>query len=136
LRTHTRLATLRRFTSADSATVALLGPGPHVAAGNVGVGALPGDRHDYRSFGAHFVEVVYSLNAKSDLSLGFGVDPWILYPVTNEYADIGWDFFLFERGASPGDAARDPVGLGRRIEDAERALERERRLSLEARVRF
>lgn len=136
LRTHSRLATYRQFETDDAAILSSLGPGRHVEAGELHWAAGARVTHAHRSFGAHFVELVYTLSTTADLALGFGVDPIVVYPVTNEFADIGWDAFLFERGASPQDAFARSQTLSRRIEDAERALERERRLGLEARVRF
>ncbi len=135
LRTHSRLATYRRFTTADPEVVAALGPGPHLEAGSLVARDLDAT-HDMRTFHAHFVELVYPLSDRSDIALGFGVDPFVVYEVRNQYMDIGWDEFLFDAGASPRDAFFDPAGLGQRLEAAERALERERRLMLEARVRF
>lgn len=136
LRTHSRLATYRRFSTADPVVVSALGPGPHLEAGVLAARDYPDAEHDYRSFGAHFVELVYPLSARSDIALGFGVDPFVVYEVRNEYMDIGWDAFLFDNGASPADAFTNPVHLGQNLEGAERALERERRITLEARLRF
>ena len=136
LRTHSRLATYRRFSTGDAQVLAALGPGPHLEAGSLAARNYNDAERDYRTFDAHFVELVYPLSERSDIALGFGVDPIVLYDVRNEYMDIGWDRFLFDQGASPRDAFYDPVGLGARLENAERQLERERRLMLEARVRF
>jgi hypothetical protein len=136
LRTHSRIATYRRFSTADLVVVDALGAGPHVEAGILAARDHADAEHDYRSFGSHFVELVYPLSERSDIALGFGVDPFVVYEVRNEYMDVGWDAFLFDHGASPADAFEDPVGVGQRLEGAERALERERRIMLEARVRF
>jgi hypothetical protein len=76
------------------------------------------------------------VTSKSDIAFGWGVDPFVLYEPTNEYADIGWDAFVFGSGASPHDALQHPIDWGRQLEDAESALERERRWTLEARLRF
>ena len=136
LKTHSRIATLRRFETEDPEIVALLGPGKHVEAGLLAQGDIPGAHSDYRSFGSHFVELVYTISERSDVSLGFGVDPWVLYDVRNTYMDIGWEQFLFEAGASPDAALTDPLYLGERMGQAERELELERRLMLEARIYF
>ena len=136
LRTHSRLATYRRYATADPQVTAALGPGPHVEAGVFATRDYADVRHDSRTFAAHFVELVYPLSQRSDIALGVGVDPFVVYEIRNEYMDIGWDTFLFEQGASPHDAFEDPVHLGTRLENAERELERERRIMLEARVRF
>ncbi len=136
LRTHSRFATFRRFETSDAAIVAQLGPGKHIEAGSLATTDIPGATHDYRTFGAHFVELVMALSERSDIALGFGVDPNVLYAVRNTYMDIGWDQFLFDAGASPQAAFADPIGLGSRIERAEHDLELERRITLEARISF
>ena len=92
--------------------------------------------YDYKNYGAHFIEVVYAISSRSDIALGFGVDPWVLYRIRNQYMDIGWDQFVFSNGASQADAFADPEQLGARLEQAEGSLESERRLMLEARLRF
>jgi hypothetical protein len=136
LRTHSRLSVYRRFESSDPGVIAALGPGEHFEAGLLPPNATLDASHSYRAFSNHFVELVYAITARSDIALGFGVDPIVIYEVTNEYEPIGWDEFLFAAGASPRAALEDPAGLGPRLENADRALERERRLSLEARLRF
>ena len=136
LQTHSRFATYRRFETTDAVIVGQLGPGKHIEAGSLVTTELPGASHDYRTFGAHFVELVMAIGERSDIALGFGVDPYVLYEVRNTYMDIGWDQFLFDSGASPEAAFADPVGLGRRIEGAEHDLELERRITLEARISF
>ena len=136
LQTHSRFATFRRFETSDPGIVASLGPGPHFEAGALAATDIPGATHDYRTLSAHFVELVYQISERSDISLGFGVDPYVVYEVRNTYMDIGWDQFLFDDGASPGAAFTDPVGLGDRMERAEHDLQLERRLTVEARIQF
>jgi hypothetical protein len=136
LKTHSRFSTLRRFETEDPDIVALLGEGKHVQAGLLAQGDIPGARYDYRTYGSHFLELVYSLTERSDVSLGFGVDPFVLYDVRNTYMDIGWEQFLFQAGASPEAALSDPLSLGERMEQAERELQVERRVMLEARIYF
>ena len=133
LRAHSRLAVYRRFEPLDATGIARFGAGARIEAGDIDLGGID-VRHSYRAFAAHFVECVYAVSARSDLALGFGVDPWIVYETTNEYAPIGWDEFVFD--AVGRDLAAAPAALGQRLDDAERALERERRLTLEARLRF
>jgi hypothetical protein len=136
LRTHSRLASYRRYDTQDPRVLALVGPGPHIEAGVLANAEYADAAHDYKNYWAHFVELVYPFTERSDIALGFGVDPWVVYEIRNAYMDIGWDRFLFENGASPLDAFADPVNLGTRIRDAESALEAERRLVLEVRLRF
>jgi hypothetical protein len=136
LRTHSRLATYRRFTTQDPTVVSALGPGPHIEAGSFAQQHYPDASHDYKNTMAHFIEVVYEISSRSDIALGFGVDPWVLYRVRNEYMDIGWEQFVFAEGAGPQQAFTQPEQLGVLLEDAEARLQRERRITLEARLRF
>ncbi len=135
LRTHSRLAVYRQLEPLDAAGITALGAGPRIEAGTADTHGFA-VRRSYQAFGAHFVELVCALSARSDIALGFGVDPIVVYEVTNEYAPIGYDEFLFAHGASPTEARIDPAGLGKRIAAAEGALERERRIGIEARLRF
>jgi hypothetical protein len=136
LRTHSRLAVYRQFTTADAGIVAVLGPGPHFEAGHLPFAGGAPVEHSYQALSAHFVELVYAVTSRSDIALGFGVDPEVVYTVTNEFAAIGWDEFLFANGVGPAATQAHPVSLGSALQQAEQALERERRLVLEARVRF
>jgi len=133
LRTHSRLAVYRRFEPQDAAALARFGTGARIQVGALDASGVQ-VRRSHRAFSAHFVECVYALSPRADIALGFGVDPWVVYETTNEYAPIGWDEFLFDHMGRDLGAA--PADLGRRLEDAETALERERRLVLEARLRF
>lgn len=91
---------------------------------------------------SHFADLTYTFAPGIQVSLSAGVDPWVLDPVTNEYAGIGRDLFLFERGATGGRAETSYFSLGAFdgvpgfIGQAERALEKERRVQVEAIVRF
>ena len=135
LQTHSRLATYRTFTASDSTTIATLGSaGPHFEMGAVPVPA--GASHGFESFSAHFIELVLQLSPHADLGLGFGLDPIAVYEVSNQFADVGWDQFLFENGVAPEAVVQHPTDLGRRVQAAEAALEGERRIVIEARVRF
>jgi hypothetical protein len=136
LRTHSRLAMYRQFETSDTGIVATLGPGAHFEAGRLSFAGDAPVAHSYRAFAAHFVELVYAVTDRSDVALGFGVDPEVVYEVTNEFASIGWDQFVFSNGVGPAATQADPASLGTVLEHAERALERERRLVLEARLRF
>jgi hypothetical protein len=85
---------------------------------------------------SHFAQCAYTFAPGVSLALGFGVDPWVMDDVLNDYADIGRDVFLFARGAT-GAAARDNYyGLGPKIAAAERALESARVVQLKAIVHF
>ena len=85
---------------------------------------------------SHFAQCAYTFAPGVSLALGFGVDPWVMDDVLNDYADIGRDLFLFARGASAATAHDNYYGLGPKIAAAERALESERVLQLKAIVHF
>jgi len=88
------------------------------------------------SFGSGFVEISYRPAEGVDLALSYGVDPFVIDEPVNEYAYIGRDLFLFDQGAGAGAAETGFRGLGRLIHKAEQALEDERRVQLEAVLRF
>jgi hypothetical protein len=83
-----------------------------------------------------FAEATLRPNPMIELSLGFGVDPEVLDPVTNEYAPIGREVFLYGRHANGFIAETDYLSLAPQIENAERALQNERRFQVQAVVHF
>ncbi len=90
--------------------------------------------HD--TFTSHFVELKYHFTPDLQVGLSWGVDPWVIDGVTNEYSHIGRDVFLFGRGAN-GDAAKSQfLNMTDTIRAAEQALEDERVVQLEAILRF
>ncbi len=90
----------------------------------------------YSGYLSHFVEATWTFAPGATIALGFGVDPWVVDEVLNEYADIGRDVFLFARGATGATARDNYYGLGPKIAAAERALENERVVQIKAIVRF
>jgi hypothetical protein len=85
---------------------------------------------------SHFAQCAYTFAPGVSLALGFGVDPWVMDEVLNDYADIGRDVFLFARDANGATARDNYYGLGPKIAAAERALESERVVQLKAIVHF
>jgi hypothetical protein len=83
-----------------------------------------------------FVAVAYVPAEGVELSLGYGVDPYVIDDPVNEFAYIGRDQFLFAEGAHATAAETNFRNLGRLIERAEQALEEERRIQLQAVLRF
>ncbi|MFM8559095.1 MAG: hypothetical protein ACKOC6_05770, partial [bacterium] len=83
-----------------------------------------------------FTDVTYRWAPGIELSLGFGVDPDALDPVTNEYASNGRERFLEARNANAFVAETDYLSLAPQISAAERALMHEKRVTLQAIVRF
>jgi hypothetical protein len=90
----------------------------------------------YSGYLCHFAEATWTFAPGASLALGFGVDPYVIDEVLNEYSDIGRDVFLFARGATGATAKDNYYGLGAKIAAAERALENERVVQIKAIVRF
>ncbi len=96
----------------------------------------------FAGYMSHFADFTYTFGPGVTVSLSAGVDPWVLDPVTNEYGNIGRDAFLFDRGATGARAETNYYSLGTfdgtpgLIDQAERTLEKERRVQVEAIVRF
>jgi len=90
----------------------------------------------YSGYLCHFAEATWTFAPGASLALGFGVDPYVIDEVLNEYSDIGRDVFLFTRGATGATAKDNYYGLGAKIAAAERALENERVVQIKAIVRF
>ncbi len=88
------------------------------------------------TYTSHFVELKYRFTPDLQVGLSWGVDPWVIDTPTNEYAHIGRDVFLFDRGAN-GDAAKTQfLNMTNTIRSAEQALEDERVVQLEAILTF
>ncbi|MCK4415073.1 MAG: glycogen-binding domain-containing protein [Candidatus Eisenbacteria sp.] len=92
------------------------------------------DLHD--TFRCSFVELAYAPAEGVELSLGYGVAPYVIDDPVNEYAYVGRDAFLFAEGAHAGLTETNFRNLGRLIQRAEQALEEERRIQLQAVLRF
>ncbi|MFH1279451.1 MAG: glycogen-binding domain-containing protein [Candidatus Eisenbacteria bacterium] len=90
----------------------------------------------FGSWWSTFAEAAYEVAEGIEVSLSYGVDPFIVDETTNEFDAIGRDLFLFERGANGDVARRSFSGLGTAIPEAEQALEDERRIQIEGIVRF
>ncbi len=84
----------------------------------------------------HFIRLSYDFTPGITIQAGWGVDPDVLDPPVNEYAPIGRDLFLFGQGANGSVAQDNYRGLAKAIPAAELALESERRVQLQAIVRF
>lgn len=83
-----------------------------------------------------WLEGSYDFTPSIYMSLGLGVDPNVIDEPVNEFAYIGRDSFLFERGANGANAQNNYFGLTNIVHAAERALELERRVQLKGVVRF
>ena len=60
----------------------------------------------------------------------------MLDPVTNEFANIGRERYLYDRNANGWFGETNWLSLAPQISAAEKALQNERRLQIEAVVRF
>ncbi|MFQ5600112.1 MAG: hypothetical protein ACE5G2_06120, partial [Candidatus Krumholzibacteriia bacterium] len=87
-------------------------------------------------FVSTFAEVEYRFSPTISVALSFGVDPFVLDEVTNEYDEIGRNEFLIDSGGAPNVARDSYLNLSRLLPRAEQALEDERRIQLEAIVSF
>jgi len=90
----------------------------------------------HEGFAETFAELSYAFTPGIVVGLSYGVDPHVLDVVTNEYGAIGRNEFLYAQGATPTVARDRYLNLGNVLPRAERALEDERRVQLEAIVRF
>jgi hypothetical protein len=88
------------------------------------------------SFHSLFAEVAYLFTDRIEISLSYGVDPWVLDTPVNEYARVGRDYFLYDSGLNAAVARDNALGLQQAVPEAEQALEDERRIQVEAIVRF
>ncbi|MBZ0269215.1 glycogen-binding domain-containing protein [bacterium] len=83
-----------------------------------------------------YLELKHEIAKGVEIALSYGVDPWVIDDPVNEYAYIGRDLFLFDRGANAETARDDFYGLAQAIRGAESALEAARVLQVEAMMRF
>lgn len=84
----------------------------------------------------HFAELVYTFAAGVQVSLSYGVDPWVLDRATNSYAYRGRDDALIAAGVGSAGARTNFLNQGPLLAAAERAMRDQRRLGVEAIVRF
>lgn len=89
-----------------------------------------------RGYLSQFTEAVYRFGGGIEVSLGFGVDPYVLDRDLNEYARIGRERFLNDRNANGFIAQHDWLSLAPQLSAAEKRLQNEKRIQIEAVVRF
>lgn len=89
-----------------------------------------------RGYVSQFTEATYRYSPTIEVALGFGVDPDVLDPNTNEYGYIGRDVYLNQRNANGFIAETDYLSLAPQIAAAEKALMNEKRFQLQAIVHF
>ncbi|MCC6651365.1 MAG: hypothetical protein IT348_09490 [Candidatus Eisenbacteria bacterium] len=85
---------------------------------------------------SQFTEAVYRFAPDVTVSLGFGVDPWVLDRNTNEYAYIGRETFLEDLNANGFIAETDWLSLAPQLSAAEKRLQNTKRIQVKGTVRF
>jgi hypothetical protein len=83
-----------------------------------------------------FAEARLTVAPGIQVAFGFGVDPSVLDPNTNEFAPIGREVYLYDRNANGYIAETNYLSLAPQIAAAEKALQDERRLQVQAVVKF
>lgn len=89
-----------------------------------------------RGYVSQFTEARYRFGTGIEVSLGFGVDPYVLDRDLNDYARIGRERFLNERNANGFTAEHDWLSLAPQLSAAEKRLQNTKRIQIEAIVRF
>ncbi len=89
-----------------------------------------------RGYVSQFTEATYRFSPLIEVAFGFGIDPEVLDPNTNEYGYIGRDVYLNRRNANGYIAETDYLSLAPQIAAAEKALMNEKRFQLQAIVHF
>ena len=89
-----------------------------------------------KGYVSHFFELEYRFAPTARVAFSWGVDPWVIDPLTNEYAYIGRDVYLIDRNANGFFAETNYLSLAPMIAASEKNLRNERRLQVEAIVRF
>ncbi len=88
------------------------------------------------TFASHFLELKYRFTPAMEMGLSWGVDPWVIDGVANDYKHIGRDSFLFGLGADGNTAKTQYLNMTETVRAAEQALEDEKRFQLEAILKF
>jgi hypothetical protein len=83
-----------------------------------------------------YAELAWEAGPGIELRLGAGVDPRVIDPPANEFADIGRDLYLYQHGAHANAAQSSFPTFGPALEAAEHALAAERRVQVQAVVHF
>lgn len=89
-----------------------------------------------RGYVSQFSELTWSFSPTISVGFGFGVDPDVLDPNTNQYAPIGRTVYLNQRNANGYIAQTNYTSLAPQIAQAERRLQNEKRFQLQAIVHF
>ncbi|MCD4817526.1 MAG: glycogen-binding domain-containing protein [Candidatus Cloacimonetes bacterium] len=87
-------------------------------------------------FLSNYSEICYKLRKNVKLSLGWGVNPTVLNSVTDDFYAGGREEFLESSDNFTEYIEATYKGIGQKIRNAERALETEQRITLEAVITF
>ncbi|MFN8588947.1 MAG: glycogen-binding domain-containing protein [Candidatus Eisenbacteria bacterium] len=89
-----------------------------------------------RGYLSQFTEAIYRFGDEASVSLGFGVDPYVVDRVTNEYAYVGREMFLEDLNANGWVAESNWFSLAPQLSAAEKSLQNTKRIQLKAVVHF
>jgi hypothetical protein len=90
----------------------------------------------HETFANSFFELRYHVTKSTEVSLGWGVDPYRLDPVTKQFDDNGRREFLLAAGVAEDVIYDEWLNLGPALHSAERSLADTQMLTLEARFVF
>jgi hypothetical protein len=89
-----------------------------------------------RGFLSQFAELRYKFSEGIQVGLGWGADPSVLDPVTNEFGPVGRETFLSDRSVNGWVAENNWPSLATQIAAGEKALQNLRRIQFEAVIHF
>ena len=92
--------------------------------------------HLNHAYVSTFAEFVYRFTNDIHVGLGWGIDPSVIDPTTNDFAPIGRETYLSDRYVNGYVAERNWLSLAPQIAAAEKAMQLERRIQFEAVVHF
>ena len=92
--------------------------------------------NDEDVFISNYSEILCHLSKDVWLSLGYGVNPLIINSVTDKFYDKGREEYLINKGELSKHLQSYYGGLGNKIREAETLLMNEKRISLQAVVKF
>jgi hypothetical protein len=92
--------------------------------------------NDEDVFMSNYSEISYHLSDNIWLALGYGVNPQIINSVTDEFYDRGREEYLDTVGRLPEYLESYYGGFGEKIREAEAMLMNEKRITIQAVVKF
>ncbi len=92
--------------------------------------------NDEDLFISNFYEISYNLSENVWIALGYGVNPQTINSITDEFYDRGREEYLDNIGELPEYLESYYGGFGKKIREAETSLMNEKRISLQAVIKF